>query len=208
MAWPRGKPRKPKPEQTKPEVESAPAASEPKPSDNGASNSPPPPKDAKPRAQWRLPREGSLADRAKAAARDLEWRDRSGDDLLAPPEEAHQWLRENNLVAQWIAVKCLGQELTRHVAQLQANGWTPCQEGEVPGVPEVLIDGTTLLHVRSRSIHERALKAQKDAALGPVRNRQQMLIEGVPGVTGSDHVSAKNYNRIKRTMERLEIPTD
>jgi hypothetical protein len=143
-----------------------------------------------------------------APEKDIDWRDRSGDELLALPEEAHSWLRENHLVAQWIAISVLGQRQERHIAQMQMNGWTPVQEGEIPGVHEVEIDGTTRLHVRSKTIHDRAFKAQKEAALSPVQNRSQMLIEGVPGVTGGDHVTARNYNKIRKTMERLEIPQD
>jgi hypothetical protein len=124
------------------------------------------------------------------------------------PEEAHQWLREQSLVAQWVTVSVLGQEQRRHFAQMQMNGWVPVEPGQIPGVSEVLIDGTTQLCVRSKTIHDRALKAQKDAALEPIENRRQMLIEGVPGVSGSDHVTARNYNIIKKQVERIDVPKD
>jgi len=208
MAWPKGRSRKPQPEQQPPaKAELANKGDEPKPDaavSKTVSKSKTQQSKAKdvPRAKW------TLSERAKAAEKEIDWRDRSGDDLLALPEEAHQWLRDHHLVAQWIATKCLGQELARHIAQMHMNGWTPVQPGEIPGVHEVEIDGTTRLHVRSKTIHDRALKAQKDAALQPMENRRQMLIEGVPNVTGGDHSTARNYNKIRKTVERLEIPRD
>jgi hypothetical protein len=204
MAWPRGRSRKPQPQpeqqqppadaEHKPALVTEPAGkvSEPKP-DAAASKTVSKSKLQQAKAKdtrkpWRAPKEeDSLVDRVKAKAKGLEWRDRSSDDLLSLPEEAHQWLREQNLVAQWISISVLGQPQERHVAQFKANGWEPAQPGDIPGVAEVLIDGTTQLFVRSRTLHEKALRAQDDAAREPMRNRQQMLIEGVPGVTGSDH---------------------
>jgi hypothetical protein len=218
MAWPKGRSRKPQqqPEQQQPAAgaEVANKGDEPKPeaskvvSKSKAQQAKASKAQDAPRAKWRLPKEVTLAERAKAVSRDVEWRDRSGDDLLALPEEAHQWLRDQHLVAQWIATSVLGQEQRRHVAQMQANGWEPVQPGEIPGVDEVEIDGNLRLHVRSATIHKKALKAQDDAAKEPMRNRQQMLIEGVPGVTGSDHITARNYNQIKKHVERITVPQD
>jgi len=102
-----------------------------------------------------------------------------------------------------VHVSVLGQEQRRHFAGFQANGWTPVQSDEVPGVREVLIEGTTQLCVRSKTIHARALKAQNDAALGPIRNRQELLGEGVP-VKGGDHPTARNYNKIGARSSALK----
>ena len=215
MAWPKGRSRKPQPEQEpkpKPEADAElidPVAELLDVDEDKSKPSKLPPAAAKAKAKADAPRsKWTLSERAKHAAEDTEWRDRTSDNLFALPEEAHAYLRDNNLVAQWCTVSVLGQEQRRHFAGLQANGWTPVHANEMPGVSETLIEGTTQLCVRSKTIHDRALKAQREAALGPIRNREQAVIEGIPGVKGSDHVTARNYNRIRKSVERLDIPRD
>jgi len=83
VAWPKGRSRKPQPEQQ----QDAPAELLDADVSKGKPASKPEPKAAKakadaPRAKW------TLTERAKQAAEDIEWRDRTSDDLFALPEES------------------------------------------------------------------------------------------------------------------------
>jgi len=214
VVWPKGKSRKPQPEaeliDATEELLDTGAVKSKAPQTKAKEAKPQPNEDvpSKPKGKWTVAKSDELLAKVENFEPD-DWRDRSHDDLMSLPAETHEWLREQGLVAQWCTVSVLGQQQQRRFTQMQMNGWTPVQPGEIPGISETLVDGTSQLCARSKTIHDRARKAQREASLAPLNNRAAMIIEGVPNVTGADHPSAtRGWNKIRKTVERIEVPRD
>jgi hypothetical protein len=134
------------------------------------------------------------------------WRDRSSDDLLGLPPEAHAWLADHKLSAQWCTKSVRGAEMERHFANFLKNGWTPVEDDTIPGVTKREIEGLVLC-VRPIEITAKAKAAAMAAARQPILERQSLLTEGVP-VPGGNHPSALRTNKINKTLERIEIPSE
>jgi hypothetical protein len=136
----------------------------------------------------------------------VEWRDRSFDNRFGLPEEAHNWLRQNKLDAQWNTETVYGEKQDRHFNELRRNGWEPVEPGDIPGVDTVEIGGSRLC-VRPMHISDKARKAERSKAQAEWDSRKQMLGEGVPLPSGAGgNVSARRANFIRSEYERIEVP--
>jgi len=137
---------------------------------------------------------------------DTEWRDQSADNILDVPDNVRGWLKDQDLDANWKVRSVFGQEQTRHWNQLMANGWVPLDKDLFPDF-QAERDGLVLC-VRPQFISAKARKAAAAAARVPIEGREKMLGAGVPGVTGGNHSSAIGFNRINRSVERIEVARD
>src|SRR5262245_18236449 len=136
------------------------------------------------------------------------WRDRSYDDLLSLPEEAKEFLAAYGLSAQWCTKSVFGQEQTKRFADFMANGWTPVEEGTIPGVTVVERNGTVLC-VRPKHISDKAKAEALKQALAAWETPRSYLKEGAPLGSGAGrHQSAIDSNRFNRSYERIEVPAD
>ena len=210
MAWPKGKSRKPQPEQ-KLETDAElidPADLLDADASKGRrkpSTSKPEPKAAKAKAdapKW------TIKERIAQAAEEADWRDRSDEVSTHIDREVLEDIRnEYGCVLQWWTESVLGQEFPERMNQAQLNGWLPLQPGDL-GIEKVRLPGL-ILCARSVLLDKKAREHQRRQAEEPIRKVQQGLIEGVPGVRGSDHPSAtRGYNHIRKSVERLDIPRD
>lgn len=186
MAWPKGRPRKPKPESVGESVLAEPAAPARRPL-------------MKARPNW----ENYSADE------NGEDRLHIGADLF-PPDFDFQWVTDS----------VYGQPQPQHRAQFERKGWTPVSQEDFDGIfdgkfmpkgaqGEINVDGLVLM-ARPMKFTILARKRDQQRAEEAVRIKQQQLTGGdLPGVTlDAKHVSAVRTNRINKTIERIEIPTD
>jgi len=137
---------------------------------------------------------------------EVEWKDRSFDNRFSLPEEAHAWLRQNKLDAQWNTESVFGQRQDKHYNELRRNGWEPVEPGEIPGVSTTDIEGVRLC-VRPQHITDKARLTEQNKAQAEWDARRQMLGEGVPLPSGAGRdVSARRANFIHSDYERIVIP--
>jgi hypothetical protein len=149
-----------------------------------------------------------FAERIKNAAKGVSWSDTSEENRLAIDPEILERLKQQGIALQWCTKTVFGQPQEHHMSHFRRGGWTEVEPGEIEGVDVVEIDGVVLM-ARPLSIHQKALKHNHATAAQPWESRKQFLTEGVPLVSGAGrHPSAVKSNRLNRTLERVDIPTD
>lgn len=121
------------------------------------------------------------------------------------------------MTLQWVTDSVLGQGVPQHRAQFEKKGWTPVHQEDFDGqfdglfMPkgrqgEIVSDGLVLM-ARPSEITKRAEIADKQRAYQQVAIKEAALTGGDIGVTlDAQHPSAKNSNRIRKSVERIEIP--
>jgi hypothetical protein len=201
MPWPKGKPRK--------KVATPAPAADPsrKPQDEAKADAKA--ADWKKRAgnSWDAPKAQALLDKARGYSEDT-WRDRSQDNIFTLPDEALEWLRANDLDAQWITETVYGQRQDRRFNNFLANGWVLVEPDQIPGVNATDIEGTRLV-VRPKVISAKSRQADETTALRAWDQKRQYLVEGIPLPTGAGaHPSAIRFNRLNKMMERIVVPRD
>ena len=119
---------------------------------------------------------------------------------------------------QWVAVSVYGQPLTQERGQFERKGWTPVHQEDFDGrfngrfMPkeeegEINVGGQVLM-ARPLELTIKARKREQQLARDQVRIKEQALYGGDLGASGADHPSARRFNHINRSVERIEIPTD
>jgi hypothetical protein len=153
-----------------------------------------------------LSRGNAWAQKLKASAEGTTWRDTTEDNRLALSPEDQAWLKDHGLVAEWKTASVFGREETRHMSQLRKNGWAELPDDVLPSGRSVKEDGAVLM-ARSKHLSEKARAADAVKAREPIQARMAMAEGGIP-VSGGDHVSARKTNFIRRSIERIDVPTD
>jgi hypothetical protein len=116
---------------------------------------------------------------------------------------------------RWVMDTCFGKSFPEHRSQAERNGWTPVDptgdfDGKfaylatVTGGKEIRRDGLCLM-ARPKELSDRSRLAERMAAAVPMGEIHKKLHGGVD-VEGGDHISARKFNHVKRSIERLEIP--
>jgi hypothetical protein len=86
------------------------------------------------------------------------------------------------------------------------NGWTFVEPGDIEGIDHCEEGGLQLV-ARPMAISKKARAIEDAEAKAPVATKQLQVNGDLPGVTlDSRHPSAKSYNKMRRTVERLEVP--
>jgi hypothetical protein len=206
MGWPKGKPRKTKPEapaRSTAADEQTPA--QPKPEKAAA------PKDNKWSKAETDPKRKSWLARAGNNWGSTDWTDRSEDNALAVPPEIMNWLREAGLDCNWKVESVYGQPQTKLQNQYRANGWVAFdQESASSLCPGFEVEqGGLILMVRPMAISNKARKAEYAKARSPLQEREKMLGSGGAGVPlpsgAGQHHRARDTNFIRRSMEQIEV---
>jgi hypothetical protein len=132
------------------------------------------------------------------------------------PQHIVEALRRDGYVLQWATFEVRGYPVS--TARYKINGWDPVVYGDwkglldflgegskTPGTP-IAIDGLMLM---SRPIeYDKISRAhEKRATFAAIESREGLKVNGLD-VAGGNHPSARNFNYINRTQERITIPDD
>ncbi len=121
--------------------------------------------------------------------------------------------------AQWVTDSVLGQGVPQHRADFERKGWTPVHQDDFDGqfdgmfMPkgkngEINVEGLVLM-MRPKEMTDKAELQNRRQAYNQVAIKEQALRGGdIPVTLDAQHESARRTNRINKTMERIEIPTD
>lgn len=120
---------------------------------------------------------------------------------------------------QWVAVSVLGQDMVRERGQFERKGWTPVHQSDFDGrfdgryMPrgqdgEINVGGQVLM-ARPLELSIKSRQREHRAALDQVRIKEQALYSGQDvQASGAEHPSARKFNSINRSLERIAIPED
>ena len=121
--------------------------------------------------------------------------------------------------AQWVTDSIYGQPQPQHRAGFEKKGWTPVHQDDFDGqfdgmfMPkgmdgEIKMEGMVLM-MRPKELTDRAKKRDRRDALEQVAVKEQALKGGdMPVSLDSTHPSAVGFNRINKSVERIQIPED
>src|SRR5262249_43540102 len=157
------------------------------------------------RKPWRL-KDDELVERLKAKGQEIEWQDYSNDILTNIDPATIAGLRSEGIALQWCTTSVLGQEFPQRMSEFERNGWVPLEPGQL-GIDVVRLPGLVLC-ARSLTLDNKARAYQHAQAEAPLGKIRTMMGEGIPVREGNHPSATRNYNKIRKTMERLEIPTD
>lgn len=126
----------------------------------------------------------------------------------------------DGLSMMWVRESVHGQPDPRNRMKFEQGGWTPVHQDDFDGqfngiwmqkdAPGEINHGGLVLMARPNELQRRARLKQEMEANEAIRIREAALKGGdIPDVTmDTQHPSARQYNRINRTMERVQIPDD
>ncbi len=119
---------------------------------------------------------------------------------------------------QWVAVSVMGQDMPRERGSFERTGWTPVHQSDFDGkfdgrwMPKgqdnEINQGGQVLMARPLEISLKARARELRAAQEQVRVKEQALYAGDLPITGADHPSARKFNQVSRSVERIAIPED
>ena len=137
-------------------------------------------------------------------------------DRLQIPPDLVKALWRDGVALEWGTQSVLGQEMVREMADAARKGWTVVHNDDFDGVLDGVFMpkgsqvpvtvGASILYARPVGVHVKAKEGERRAARLPLQIAEEQIGHGIPGVTGSDHISAISQNKIKKTMEVVEIP--
>lgn len=138
-----------------------------------------------------------------------------GADRLKIPDDIVQALARDGVALQWGTRSVRGQETPRELSKMTKGGWTQVHQSDFDGlldgmfmskgVDDVIGVDDCVLMARPIEINHKARRAMLADARAPLLIKEQEVGRGIP-VSGGDHPTARAGNRIKTTMERVEIP--
>lgn len=123
----------------------------------------------------------------------------------------------SGMSAMWVTDTVLGQGVPQHRSEFERKGWTPVHQDDFEGqfngmfMPkgadgEINVEGLVLM-MRPKEMTAKAEKADKRKAYEQVAIKEQALTGGdMPISLDPRHRSATDTNRIRRSVERIEIP--
>lgn len=138
--------------------------------------------------------------------------DESPDRLYIPREDFPE-----GMDLLWATKTIYGQEQTRRLNGFYRTGWTPVHADDFDGrfanrfsqdESGYVVHESSILCARPLSISIAAKKREETRAKEQIAIKEQAFKGGEIAATGADHPSARSFNRISRTMERVEIPKD
>lgn len=149
------------------------------------------------------------------------WEDATDDpaDGAPSPLMIPKEMMPEGITLQWVTSEVYGKEETQRRASFEKTGWTPVHPEDFGGIfegrwspvgatGEINYYGLVLM-AKPTEMVEKSRQREKQRARQPVQIQEQALFGGqLPGVMGADHASAKNFNHVKRTVERVPIPQD
>jgi len=136
------------------------------------------------------------------------------DRFRVPPN-----LIPEGMIAQWVTDSVFGQPVPQHRAAFEKKGWTPVHQEDFDGAfdgrympkgrgGEIIQDGMVLM-MRPKELSEQADLRNRRRALEQVALKEQSLLSGNVGVTlDGTHPSAVKTNRISKSFERIDVPTE
>jgi hypothetical protein len=129
--------------------------------------------------------------------------------LNIDPEVRQMYWDEYGIDLQWVAESCTGMPLEENVLLRKRNHWEEVEPGSIPEIPTVRKGGLVLM-ARPRCVSEKARAQQQKDAREPLETAKLRAGEGdLPGVTlNPRHSSARQFNHMRSTVERLNVPQD
>jgi hypothetical protein len=127
--------------------------------------------------------------------------------------------RPEGMDIAWITHSVIGQEMTQFRSGAIERGWRPVYGQDFDGLydgrwlpkgapGEITVDGMTLM-ARPIQISRLARERERRMAEDVIRTKEQSWKGGsAMRASGADHASARGYNRIAKSYERINIPTD
>lgn len=214
MGWPRGRPRGPRktipPEVmvTTEEAIAASAAVNEKFEEVVAQMAPKvAPKKTGSKPKWTMKAGGNWEDG------DLQFAGDMPDELHIPRD-----MIPEGMTLQWCTESVWGQELPQRMAAFARAGWTPVHPSDFDarfdgrwtprGSDEYIRKGGLVLCARPAYISEKARKRQELEARQSLALKEQAFMGGEMNASGADHPTARKFNHITRTVERIDIPKD
>jgi hypothetical protein len=131
------------------------------------------------------------------------------------PQDVVEALARDGIALQWITRSVRGMEAPREVSKFcnETSGWTPVHQSDFEGVldglfmpkgaDEVITYDDCMLVARPMYLQQKSQQVQFREARRPVQVTEQAIGHGIPGVTGSDHVTALRGNQIKKTVVNI-----
>jgi hypothetical protein len=141
--------------------------------------------------------------------------DTSGDaNALNIPEDLHP----EGITLQWVTHSVYGKEEPQRRAKFEQAGWLPVHpedfDGRFDGMyaakgaqGEIQRDGLVLMAKPSELVKKSRVREQR-AARQQVQIKEQALYGGEIGAMGADHPSAKRFNHVNRSYEKMVIPEE
>jgi hypothetical protein len=126
------------------------------------------------------------------------------ENRLAIPRDVIDALGRENIVLEWKTEKVMGQPQDHATSIHRRNGWVEVGANELPGVHVVEVEGLRLM-ARPMEIHRKAKQREQSEASSRISEMHRKFSGGLD-VVGGDHPSAINSNKMKRSLEKIEIP--
>lgn len=176
-------------------------------------DSPPPPRQP---LQAQPKRSGSRW-QMKAGRWDDDALDLGGDEgvnALDIPKELHP----DGITLQWVTRSVYGQEQTQHRAGFERTGWLQVYPEDFDGAFDGMFaprgskepinkDGLDLV-AKPTEMVEKSRRIEKRKAREQVSIKEQALYGGEMNAMGADHESARKFNHIRKTVERISVPEE
>ena len=119
---------------------------------------------------------------------------------------------------QFITYEVYGKAETRRLTGFHQSGWTPVHQDDFDGWAATVgftgddsgyirLDGQEMVAL-PLPLYEKAKARDNARAKEQIQRKEQALTGGEMNATGADHPSAKGFNKIGRSVERIEIPKD
>lgn len=135
-------------------------------------------------------------------------------NALDIPQELHP----EGITLQWVTHSVYGKEEPQRRAKFEQAGWLPVHpedfDGQFDGMfasrgsqGEVQRDGLVLMAKPTELVKKSRLREQR-AARQQVSIKEQALYGGEINAMGADHPSARKFNHVNRSVERVVIPED
>ena len=128
------------------------------------------------------------------------------ENPLAIDKDVIAGLNREGWDVKWMRFSCAGMPDDKNVARHQKNGWVNVERGDIEGIEHVEEGGLQLV-ARPMAISKKARAIEEAEARSPVATKEMQVNGNLPGVSlDSRHPSARNYNKMRKTIERLEVP--
>jgi hypothetical protein len=133
----------------------------------------------------------------------------TSENPLSIRQDVLETYAKEGLAFKWVRSHVYGYHDVKNLAMHKRNLWTPVEKGDFPEIENVEQDGLILM-ARPKHIDDKARRLEEAESVAPVHIMKTRAGEGVdvsmPG--GGSHSSARSYNKMNRTYERMEIPDD
>jgi hypothetical protein len=152
----------------------------------------------------------------KAGKWDTNAADDGADDgnQLNIPQDLHP----EGITLQWVTHSIYGKEEPQRRAKFMQAGWLPVHATDFDGAfdgmfaprggdEEIQRDGLVLMAKPSELVRKSKDKERRDARQ-QVAIKEQALYGGEIDAMGADHPSAKRFNHVNRSVERVVIPEE